>query len=215
MATLPTNRTTSNNPTEHKDDHNTLHSLWNISTTKGDLIGTTGAQAYVRVPVGTNGASLVADSTQASGLNWQTLTAATRLGWHVTRNAVQSIPTGLVTPTNISWDTEIQDTPANFTPPSTTLTIPSGGDGLWFITAQLNYATSGVTYGVAIAQVVAGGITFRANDSDDVNMPAAPALCLTVVVPLVATNTIIVSTLHNSGVNRDITGRLLAYKVGS
>lgn len=72
MATLPTNRTTSSTVTEHLNDHNTIHSLWNIATTKGDLISVTGPQTYIRVPVGTDGQALIADSTQASGLRWGT-----------------------------------------------------------------------------------------------------------------------------------------------
>ena len=38
---------------------------------KGDLAGGTGADTAVRLAVGTNGYSLVADSTQTTGLKWQ------------------------------------------------------------------------------------------------------------------------------------------------
>ena len=39
-------------------------------TTKGDLLAATGAGTVVRVPIGTNGQALVADSTQSSGMKW-------------------------------------------------------------------------------------------------------------------------------------------------
>lgn len=39
-------------------------------TTKGDLLAATGSGTVVRVPVGTNGQTLVADSTQSSGMKW-------------------------------------------------------------------------------------------------------------------------------------------------
>lgn len=75
MATLPTNRTTANTPAEHVLDHNTIHSLWNIATTKGDLITVTGAQTYVRLPIGSDGQTLVADSAQSSGMKWASVAA--------------------------------------------------------------------------------------------------------------------------------------------
>lgn len=70
MATLPTNRTTSNTPAEHVSDHNTLHGLWNKLTTKGDLLVATAAQAYSRLAVGSNGQVLTADSTVTEGVKW-------------------------------------------------------------------------------------------------------------------------------------------------
>lgn len=77
MATLPTNRTTANTPAEHVSDHNILHGLWNMLTTKGDLLSATAAQAYARLAVGSNGQVLTADSTQSSGLKWATPSATT------------------------------------------------------------------------------------------------------------------------------------------
>jgi hypothetical protein len=43
-----------------------------VATTKGDLLAATGSAALARVGVGTNGQVLTADSTQATGVSWQT-----------------------------------------------------------------------------------------------------------------------------------------------
>lgn len=43
-------------------------------TTKGDLVAATGPAAVARVPVGLDGQALVADSTQATGVRWGTVT---------------------------------------------------------------------------------------------------------------------------------------------
>ena len=39
-------------------------------TAKGDLLAATGSGTVVRIPIGTNGQALVADSTQSSGIKW-------------------------------------------------------------------------------------------------------------------------------------------------
>ena len=41
-----------------------------LLTTKGDLIVATGSATPVRLPVGTNGQALIADSSQTSGVRW-------------------------------------------------------------------------------------------------------------------------------------------------
>ena len=95
MATLPTDRTTSNTPTEHVADHNTLHGLWNKLTTKGDLLVATAAQAYSRLAVGTNGYVLTADSTQTEGVKWAAQSGSSvRLGSAQITSDVTSIGTG-------------------------------------------------------------------------------------------------------------------------
>lgn len=70
MANLPTNRTVSNTPAEHVDDHNTLHAFHNLVDAKGDLIVGTAADTAGKLSVGTNGHILTADSTVAGGVKW-------------------------------------------------------------------------------------------------------------------------------------------------
>lgn len=72
MATLPTDRDTSDTAADHATDHNTVHGLWNKLTTKGDLLTATGAQAYSRLGVGSNGQVLTADSAESTGIKWAT-----------------------------------------------------------------------------------------------------------------------------------------------
>lgn len=157
------------------------------------------------VPVVTGGATKRTTVSAIAGLG------APRTGWTVSRVANQSIPNGFVT--DIIWDTEVQDTPGNFTAPSTTLTVPVGGDGLWMISFQLN--TANIANGYAKTQIVAGGITYVNTDFDDVGNPIPGGWHLNVgAIPLVATNTIVCSFSYGGG-TLDVTGRLSAYKIGA
>lgn len=132
-----------------------------------------------------------------------------RLGWHLTRVATQSLTAD--TPTNISWDTEVQDIPGNFTPHATTgttITIPTNGDGLWLISVYLE--ASAPCADRFELQITAGGFVIQVDDADDIN--AGPSLVLTYAVPLVATNTIVVNA--EVGDTRTVTGRFTAYRIG-
>lgn len=81
MATLPTDRDTSDSAADHATDHNTVHGLWNKLTTKGDLLTATGAQAYSRLAVGTNGHVLTADSAEATGIKWAAQSGSSVPAW--------------------------------------------------------------------------------------------------------------------------------------
>ena len=156
---------------------------------------------------------LIEDLTGLVGALAPTAAFPARMGWHVTRAANQSIPQNALT--DISWDTEVQDTPNNFTAPATTLTIPSGGDGMWQITCQMTFAAVADTNSTLLLRLVAGGMTFQQSDSDDVATGLPAGLELSPIVPLVGGDTIVARTQHAANAAQNITGRLLAYRIGA
>ncbi len=114
-------------------------------TTKGDLFTFTTADA--RLGVGTNGQTLVADSTAATGLKWATPSAPSAVGASVYNNgsniAYTSSVETLLVPTTSDYDTN------SFwaaSPNPSRLTIPTGYAGKYLITittrvnAGANYA---------------------------------------------------------------------------
>lgn len=133
-----------------------------------------------------------------------------RIGWHLQRAANQTISPDA--DTAISYDTENVDTPGNFTAPGTTLTIPTGGAGLWVITLSVDAQALPAALQIARARIIAGGITFAHVDQDDVGS-AIPQITITVVVPLIVGNTISTDFRHSASGSLDIKARLLAYKI--
>ncbi len=117
-------------------------------TTKGDMFIGTGADAGARLAAGADDATLVADSSQTTGLAWQIQPAA----------AVYN--SGAFTPdvsawTSITFDSERIDTDAVHSTSTNTsrLTVPTGGDGLYLIGGTVEFpstAGNGVTLGVRI-----------------------------------------------------------------
>ena len=54
-------------------DHDSRYVRRNLATSKGMVVVSTGADAFTAVSAGSNGQSLIADDTQASGVRWQTI----------------------------------------------------------------------------------------------------------------------------------------------
>jgi len=76
---------------------------------KGDLIVGTGADTFARLAVGTNGHTLVADSSVSpTGLKWAAVSAPAFNGAQVKKSAAQSTGAGAVT--TITFDQENYDT---------------------------------------------------------------------------------------------------------
>lgn len=111
-------------------------------TTKGDLYGYSTTNA--RVPVGTNGQVLTADSTAALGVAWATPTAGTYRGCSAYRSTVQTISNN--TSTAMLLDTEIFDTDNFHSTVTNTsrFTIPSGLAGKYEINGSMAFAANAI-----------------------------------------------------------------------
>jgi len=129
----------------------------------------------------------------------------TRKGFKIRRVAVQSITTA--TTTAVSFDTEDSDTDAFGAVPSTTYTVPTGLDGLYAITANVVFAAAAGT--TPFMRVIAGGVSHDFAITTAVSDGSG-----SIIVPLVATNTIALSVFQNSGGNVNVTATLWANFVG-
>jgi hypothetical protein len=98
---------------------------------KGDLIVGTGADTFARLAVGTNGHTLVADSSETTGLKWAAPAGGGSFVGCILSdsNATQSLTSG--TDTALTYNTEIADTDGFHSTVSNTsrITIPSGKAG--------------------------------------------------------------------------------------
>lgn len=134
---------------------------------------------------------LVADMNARHGGRWR-------------RVANQSLTTATLTA--ISWDTEDADTDAFAAVSFSTLTIPTGLGGNYSITAAL----AGLGGTAPTIRVVAGGFTF-----DNPGSLFSGAASITVVVPVAAAATIVVSGYQNSGGSLNVTGSLFVVRLGA
>jgi hypothetical protein len=113
-------------------------------TAKGDLLVGTGNATYDNLAVGTNGYTLVADSSEATGLKWQAPAGGGFVGCSVYASANQSINN--TTFTTLNFDSEEFDTDA-FHDNSTNnnrITIPSGKGGKYLVIGQVHFAANNV-----------------------------------------------------------------------
>jgi hypothetical protein len=112
-------------------------------TAKGDLIAGTGSATFDNLPVGTNGQTLVADSTASTGLKWATPSSTpTFVGCWAKANADTTCANAVKT--LIALATEVYDTDgfhSNVTNNSR-ITIPSGKAGYYSITGTIRYNTN-------------------------------------------------------------------------
>lgn len=112
-------------------------------TAKGDLIAGTANNAVSRLAVGTDGYTLVADSSASTGLAWSApASGSTFVGAAVYASANQSISNTTVTA--LTWDVESIDTDGfhdNATNNSR-FTIPSGKNGKYRILCRIGNGVS-------------------------------------------------------------------------
>ena len=121
-------------------DVTVTNSMATAMTTKGDLVPATGSGTFSRLAVGTNGQTLVADSSTSTGLKWATPSSGvTFSGVLVYQSAGQSMSNA--TSTVITFNSETYDTDAFHSTSSNTsrLTVPAGKAGYYLIFGQLAY----------------------------------------------------------------------------
>ena len=115
-----------------QDDSNAIQNA--IVDAKGDLITATAADTPARLAVGTNGQTLVADSTASTGLKWATPSASAFVGVYAQTTTTQSIANATYTVMNIGG-TDVFDTNSfhDTTTNNSRVTIPSGKAGYYLI----------------------------------------------------------------------------------
>lgn len=132
---------------------------------KGDLCVGTAVDAAARLAAGPNDATLVSDSTAATGLEWQI------------QPIVKVRNSGNIDPATSTWvaltfDTEDKDTDAMHSTSSNTerLTVPTDGDGVYLIGGCARFDTSGTATGSSIkgVRIIANGTTVIASTLIDV-----------------------------------------------
>lgn len=128
------------------DDSNAIQNA--IVDAKGDLIAASAADTPARLAVGTDGQTLVADSTASTGLKWATpSTGSTFSGARVTKSASQSCAN--LTYTTITWNQEPLDVGGyhdNATN-NTRLTVPTGKTGYFLVQFNFHpYNVAGCSY---------------------------------------------------------------------
>lgn len=127
-------------------------------TAKGDLIVGTANNAVSRLGVGTDTYTLVADSTQSTGLKWAAPASGTTFaGCAVYSTSDQSLSNN--TNTVISFQAETYDTDGYHSTSSNTsrITIPSGKGGYYLVFASLSFVAN--SSGIRETTIIKNGNT--------------------------------------------------------
>lgn len=136
-------------------------------TAKGDLIVGTGNATFDNLPVGTNGYTLVADSSQSTGLKWATASQAAAPTCVIYENPANLTYTGnvnlLMTYTNEETDT---DGFHSNTTNTGRITIPTGLGGIYVVTFTCLVSGAGSNYYYAEIQKNAASIQGFVGQSD-------------------------------------------------
>lgn len=113
---------------------------------KGRILAGTGSGTFDDLPAGTDGHVLTLDSGETMGMKWAAPgggTTPTLMGCRASRTATQSIPN--ITETNVEFTaTDETDTDSFHDPGSNPdrVTIPTGGDGFYAISAWGAFANN-------------------------------------------------------------------------
>ena len=166
---------------------------------EGDLLVGDSADTLQKLTVGTTGQVLTVDTAIDGKIKWATtISTPTFTGWRVNRSASFTLNNG--TTTFVSWDDETFDTDTfhdNSTNPSR-ITIPSGKDGYYAITAKVLFQDINAT-GARQLGFVKNGVTFLG--FFETNSTNTQEVMLTSIVNLSAADYIEVRLYQTSGNN--------------
>ena len=123
-----------------------------VFTTKGDLVAATAADTAARVAIGSDDSTLVADSSQSTGLAWQIQPA-------VRAYNSGNVAVSATTWTTVTCDSERFDTDTMHSTSSNTgrLTVPTNGDGLYLIGANIEVGPASGSFSTSV------GVRIRLN----------------------------------------------------
>lgn len=202
------------------DDSNAIQN--SIVDAKGDLISATADNTPARLAVGTNGQTLVADSSTATGLKWETPSAggSTFSGWLIYKTAAQSIANN--TSTFMTWESETYDTDGYHSTVTNTsrVTIPAGKAGKYLLVANLGWANG--TTGERYVHIYKGGAAVAGADNSNArnsfgNSGVQTQRCIT-VLDLAETNYVEVRVVQSSGGSLNTTAdecNFIGYLIGA
>jgi hypothetical protein len=170
------------------DDPNAIQN--SIVDAKGDIISATADNTPARLAVGTNGQTLVADSTASTGLKWATPSAggSTFAGCRLFNSANQTIANN--TSTAVTFDSENFDTDAFHSTSSNTsrITIPAGKDGYYQFSAATQWDGNS-TVGLRAQYLFKNGVEIWAGTFvAPTNATIVESLIYTQIVSAVATD---------------------------
>jgi hypothetical protein len=187
------------------DDANAIQNA--IVDAKGDLIAATAADTPARLAVGTNGTSLVADSTAATGLKWGYQTS---LGCLLYKTANQSISNAVET--TVSFDGEVYDT-SNFhdnTTNNSRMTIPAGLGGKYLVNVNFAYAANATGQRVGYIFTGLGGL-YMLNAISPNSTASQANVSFSAILNMTAGDYIEMKTYQDSGGSLNLLGAALWY----
>jgi hypothetical protein len=188
-----------------QDDSNAIQNTQ--LTAKGALISAFSAGTPATLTVGTNGQTLVADSTAATGLKWAA--SPNFVGCALWKSANQSIAT--TTSTIITFDNEFFDTNGfhdNATNPSR-ITIPAGLGGKYQINCAISFDLGTGTGIRAMTIWKNGGVYLYANMTN-ANAVYGQNITSSVVLDLAAGDYVEMGGFQTTGVALNVIGSGLA-----
>jgi len=169
-----------------------------IVTAKGDLIAAAAASTPACLAVGANNTKLVADSAQSTGLKWEGF-----VGANVYKTSAQSISNATFTTVNFEAENFDTDSYHSTSVNTSRMTIPTGKDGKYLVTANLAFDTNST--GIRACVIRKNGADYAKGTWIGAFNESA-VLVATQIINLVATDYIEIQVYQSSGGALNIKG---------